>query len=548
MKNIPIFMKRNWVRAAALALMLLLLPVCGCKKADAEPEQEQQIVLPTPVPEPQPVSGGELRLPMPTNVDLTDPYKVNTEEMLSMYSLIYEGLIRLDGTGKLTASLAETWTADATGKVWTINLRTSARWHGTGKQLSADDVKYSYDRLTAMEGGSYYSALLSRVESVEVVDNGTVEITMKNKGISALYALTFPILPAGGAVMALPEGTGPYRISSVTNSRVALEANDNWWRLRPYIDNITFLARDNNETALASYEAGQLDMVPTSLVSAGRYREEGVTAVVDVMTQTAEMILINSKSEDLREIGVRQAIACALDRSEIISNVYMNRAQACDVPVAPDSWIYDNTTKIYDYNTARATQLLNEQGWADVDGDGRLERNGRNYDEFYLTLLVNSSLDTVRMEAANMVADQLGALGITVEVVDAAYALGDGESDYMTALNSGDFDLAMVGFNLGRDADLSALINRDGANNYGRFTNAYLESLAESMNTADDEALYQAASHEMQQAIVKELPFITLYFRQNSIVYSTKIQGLTDVREPDIFRTVSKWYVDVSEG
>ena len=147
-----------------------------------------------------------------------------------------------------------------------------------------------------------------------------------------------------------------------------------------------------------------------------------------------------------------------------------------------------------------------------------------------------------------MVADQLGAIGITVEVVDASYVLGDSESDYMTALKNGDFDLAMVGFNLGRDADLSSLINRDGANNYGKFTNAYLESLVESMNTADDEALYQAASHEMQQAIVQELPFITLYFRQNSIVYSTKIQGLTDVREPDIFRTVSRWYIDTSEG
>ena len=540
-KNMKRFMKRNWVKltAAALSLCVALLP--GCKKAGAEPAEESQIVLPTPEPEPQPVSGGELRLPMPANADIADPYVVNTEEMLSLYSLIYEGLIRLDGVGKLTASLAETWTADTSGKVWTINLRTSARWHDSGRQLSAEDVKYSYDRLAAMEGGSYYSALLSRVEKVDIIDSATVEITMKTKGISALYALTFPILPYTSTTLDLPEGTGPYRVSQAGSARIVLEANDNWWRLRPYIDTITFLARDSNDTALASYEAGQLDMVPTSLVSAGRYREEGTTAVIDIMTQSAELILINSTCESLKDIKARQAIACALDRSEIISNVYMNRAQACDVPVAPDSWIYDNTSKIYDYNTARAMTLLNELGWADVDNDDKLELNGRNYDEFFLTLLVNSSTDTVRLQAAQMAADQLGALGITVEIVSAEYVLGDSECEYMQLLKAGSFDIAMVGFNLGRDADLSSLVNRDGANNYGRFTNAYLESLAESMNTAEDEASYMAASHEMQQAIAAELPFITLYFRQNSIVYSTDIQGLTDVREPDIFRTVSRF-------
>ena len=103
-------------------------------------------------------------------------------------------------------------------------------------------------------------------------------------------------------------------------------------------------------------------MVATSATTVGKYRQDGITNVQDVMTQNVEIMLVNSNSQSLNDVKVRQALACALDRSKIISNIYMNRAQACDVPIAPDSWIYESKSKLYDYNTVKALELLRRRG------------------------------------------------------------------------------------------------------------------------------------------------------------------------------------------
>jgi len=324
---------------------------------------------------------------------------------------------------------------------------------------------------------------------------------------------------------------------------VLLTANEAWWKQRPYIDSFLFIERDSNDVALASYSAGQLDMVPTSATTAGKYRQEGITTVQDVMTQSMELMLVNNNSGALSDTRVRQAIAYGLDRSKIISNVYMNRAQSCDVPVAPDSWIYDSKSKMYDYNASKALALLEEAGWTDVDEDGRLEKGGMALTELNLMLLVNDSSDSARKNAAAAIADQLGEIGISVEVVTAAYSVGQSSGEYMDMLKNGEYDIALIGMNLGRDSNLTEVMASNGKANYGNYYDYELDTLARSMMSAGDEAAYRDAASAFQLAFAEKLPFIPLYFRLNSIVYSADIKGMTDVREPDIMRSVDKWYM-----
>ena len=261
------------------------------------------------------------------------------------------------------------------------------------------------------------------------------------------------------------------------------------------------------------------------------------------MTQTAEVMLINYSNDILKDVNVRMALAYAIDRGHIITNVYMNRAQACDVPVAPDSWLYESKSKLYDYNTTVAYALLANAGWSDIDGDGYLERNGQHYSEMTLRLLVNDSTDTARKSAAEMIAQQLEEIGIHVELITAGYVLGDDASEYVAKIQTKEFDLALIGFNLGRDCDLTQYIAQNGQNNYGGYSNAALEQLAQNILTAEDETTLRTAASEFQMRFAQELPFITLYFRLNSILYSADIQGITSAREPDILRSVDQWYM-----
>lgn len=114
--------------------------------------------------------------------------------------------------------------------------------------------------------------------------------------------------------------------------------------------------------------------------------------------------------------GVRQAIAYALDRRDIISKAYYNHAFACDVPVPPDSWLYDSASKIYDTDVAKARDLLEDAGWADYDEDGVLDkREGDSISRMRLTLLVNDTPDNqVRKDVAALIKARLALVGIEV--------------------------------------------------------------------------------------------------------------------------------------
>ena len=534
MKNTSRYTKMNFLRLMAL-LVAALMAFSGCDRS-ASGENEEEIAVPMATPEPQPITGGEVRMYIPTNADVTDPLKVNTEEMLNFFSMIFESLVSISADGKLTAELAENWTSEDGGKTWNIKLREWVTWHGHDISLTPSDIILTFERLKSLGDDSYYSYCTN------TIDNQNIKVVTKSGGYASLYGLTFPVMMSGEAT-ARPAGTGPYKYDGYRDGGVLLTANDSWWKQRPYIDSFLFIERDSNDVALASYSAGQLDMVPTSATTAGKYRQEGITTVQDVMTQSMELMLVNSTSGALSDSRVRQAIAYGLDRSKIISNVYMNRAQSCDVPIAPDSWIYDSKSKMYDYNASKALALLAEAGWTDVDEDGRLEKGGMALTELNLMLLVNDSSDSARKNAAAAIADQLSEIGISVEVVTAAYSVGQTGGEYMDMLKNGEYDIALIGMNLGRDSNLTEVMANGGKANYGNYYDYELDTLARSMMSAGDEAAYRDAASAFQLAFAEKLPFIPLYFRLNSIVYSADIKGMTDVREPDIMRSVDKWYM-----
>jgi len=540
MKNTSCYTKKSFLKLTAL-LIAMLMAFSGCGSSAAA-EDEEEIAVPVATPAPQPITGGEVRMYIPTNADVTDPLKVNTEEMLNFFSMIYESLVSISPDGKLAAELAENWTSEDGGKTWNIKLREWVTWHGHDVSLTARDIVLTFERLKSLGEDSYYTYCTNTIESIEAVDNQNIKVVTKSGGYASLYALTFPVMMSGEA-LAKPVGTGPYKYDGYRDGGILLTANDEWWKQRPYIDSFMFLERDSNDVALASYSAGQLNMVPTSATTAGKYRQEGITTVQDVMTQSMELMMVNSTSAALSDVRVRQAIAYGLDRSKIISNVYMNRAQSCDVPVAPDSWIYDSKSKMYDYNASKALALLAEAGWTDVDDDGRLEKGGMALTELNLMLLVNDSTDSARKNAADAIASQLGEIGISVEVVTAAYSVGQTGGEYMDMLKNGEYDIALIGMNLGRDSNLTEVMASGGKANYGNYYDYELDTLARSMMSAGDEAAYRDAASAFQLAFAEKLPFIPLYFRLNSIVYSTDIKGMTDVREPDIMRSVDKWYM-----
>ena len=110
-------------------------------------------------------------------------------------------------------------------------------------------------------------------------------------------------------------------------------------------------------------------------------------------------------------------------------------------------------------------------------------------------------------------------------------------------LLAGEYDLALIGLNVGRDGDMRELTAQNGSANYSRYYDEELYQLACNMMSAADETAYKEAASKFQTTFAEKLPFIPLYFRLDSIVCAAEIKGMTDLREPDIMRNVDKWYI-----
>lgn len=545
------------IKLVIVTLTVMLLTQSACKSGDGN----NQVVIPqvTSAPTVDAFTDtelrGELLLPIPENADRKNPYSVTTEEMRSMFSLVFEPLISVDDTGKLIPALAQSWVrTEGYDSTWTLSLRQNVTWHN-GAAFTASDVTYSFNYiknyLSSENASTYYKEMLLGVESMSVVDDMTVKVKMSQSGYSALYGLNFPIIQNKNSPSASTEnpvdhavGTGAYKVDTDMQDSVTLSVNQNWWRTLPRIKTIKFMEKLNNDTALASYEAGQLNFVPTSNLSAGKYRKEGETIVLDVMTQDVEILLFNYDNPLLYDMNIRKAIAHSIDRSKLITNVYMNRAQACDVPVAPDSWLYSSKSKTVEFNTEYACTLLENAGYKDSDGDGIREKDGNPSNTLTFRLLVNASTDnTARKNAADTICAQLKECGIAVQVIAKEYSLTQSESEYINALKNGDFDLALTGVSLPQSGDLTEFFKADGSLNFGGITDETLVASVSGILSAHDESTMRDNAAVFQTAFVEKLPFLVLYFRLNSIVYTNDLQGLTSVREPNIMYSVDSWYV-----
>ena len=539
---------KNSIRNLIISVFLLAaVVITGCGgSVTPEPTEAPATSEPTKAPYGSPV--GRIRLPMPENMadaEDCDPIGVRTEEMYQLFSLVFDTLIGVNGSNMLVPSLAMSWRSGGE-RIWLISLRQGVTWHD-GSSFTADDVVSTYDRIRRQTDG-YYSDAAENIVSLMKLDESTIRVEMKSEGLSALYCLNFPITKANSDEVLM--GTGAYRLESMTDEEIKLTVNTDWWGGTPQIETVEFLARGSNDLAIASYEAGMLDFVPTNSLTAKQYSSAGETVVASCMTQQMETLLINHNNTHLRKREFRSAIAHLIDRSSIIANVYMNNARSCDMPVPPDSWLYDSSQVVYGYDRELALSLLTEQGYT-IDEDGNIGYFG---EKVSLRILVGSTPEnSVRAEAAQMIADSLTSFGIGVELItanhDTASASPDpeseapysGDTEFVRLLREGNWDLALVGFSLSESNSLSKYLTPSGSNNFGHYSSETMTSLIEVMDSAVDEASLREAAYAVQSEFAEELPFIVLYFRLNSVIYSADIQGIGQLREPRLLENMKDW-------
>ncbi len=502
------------------------------------------------------IEGGEVNLPL-TPFGTLNPLMTNNTSYHYFSKLIFEGLFEFDENLKPLPRLASTYTSMDNGVL--VKLRNDVYWHD-GEQFTADDVVFTVNTINSYKGeGTYMNlvdsalgAFTSGISGIGArkIDDYTVEISFPIAFSNMKEVLTFPIIPSHifqngrpnsySQALALdnyiPIGTGPFMFESYDkNKSIKLVANSKYRDGEPSISIVNGKVLDDEELFLTAFEAGQIDITPTRGVDWAKYQQNSNVNIKEYITSQYEFLGFNFSKEIFQGehgIKLRQAMNYGIDTQEIIQKIYLGQGTRSDVPINPTSWLKSDTSIYYSYNLDKSKELLASLGYMDIDEDGILEDNEGN--ELALRLTTNSP-NLYRMNTAQMIAEDLKSIGINI-ILDFRSTYDEDITEEETLqewnninskIKSGDFDIALLGWNFSAIPELSFLFHSSQIeqDNFIRYMNPELDQLLLEINNSINEELKAGNYGRLQEIIMIDLPYISLLFRNRAILINSEIKG-----------------------
>lgn len=286
---------------------------------------------------------------------------------------IFEPLIRTDENGKLFGWLAESWKISPDKKSITFYLRKGINFHD-GTEFNAEAVKYNLEQsLAANLPGSF---VLKKISSYDLIDAHTLRLNLSAYDHTLLLRLAQTVIgqissPTAMKTKKTPEeravGTGPFKFHSWKRDEfIKAVKNPNYWQKgKPYIDSVTYRCIKDSTAMLMAFKAGEVHIVaPIEPVDVLKLRKEGYDAGPQGLTWIHSIIPDgNNPDSPFADKRVRKALEYALDRPGFVQGIGMGLYGLTYQMAEPTNPWYDHSIKPYEYNVAKAKQLLAEAGY-----------------------------------------------------------------------------------------------------------------------------------------------------------------------------------------
>jgi ABC-type transport system substrate-binding protein len=343
--------------------------------------------------DPNAKAGGNITITYKDDVATLDPAIGYDWQNWSMIKSLFDGLMDYTpGTTDLRPGLAESYDISADGMTFTFKLRAGVKFHN-GREMVAEDVKYSLDRVTnpatQSPGAGFFGAIAgydkmadgsaTSLSGVTVIDPATVEIKLSRPDATFLHvmALNFAAVVPSEAVDAangdfgkMPVGTGAFALSEWTiGQRLVFAKNPNYWRAGlPYLDSVTFEVGQEPIVALLRLQKGEVD-IPGDGIPPAKFQEvmsdpaQAAQVVIGGQLHTG-YITLNVTTPPLDNVNVRKAINMAINKDRIIQ-IINGRAVAANQPLPPSMPGYTADYKGYEYNPEAAKKMLADAGFPD---------------------------------------------------------------------------------------------------------------------------------------------------------------------------------------
>jgi peptide/nickel transport system substrate-binding protein len=455
---------------------------------------------------------------------MLDPARSSALVDRQVLNSVFDKLIDLNAEGDMVPMLATEWQVSDDNLTYTFKLRDDVTFHD-GTQFDAEAVKFNLERGMAEESPRRNELVV--IESIEVVDPTTVEVTLKEPFAPFLSVLTdrsgmmaspTAVQEAGDNFSSQPIGSGPFKFQErVTGSTITLARNEDYWQEGlPKAESITYKIFTDANTALVNLRSGQVDVtdvLPPKEVPA--LQNDPQFVVVNEPGLGYQGIYLNTTQPPFDNPNVRKAFDLMIDREALVKVLFGETATPGHSPFSEAHFAHGESDTFEKPNVEQAKQLLAEAGASNVSFTMKTGTSAANAQ---LAQVVQSML-------------QPAGFNMQIEKVEFGTLLEQGET--------GNYQALQLGWS-GRpdpDQNIFDFIVTGGRNNDSRYANPAVDDLLRQARAEGDEAARKTLYDQVMQTLHEDVPYVYLYHQNNVFGMTDNVTGFTYV--PDgIIRTV----------
>lgn len=433
--------------------------------------------------------------------DSLDPHKALAAGTKEILFNVYEGLLKPDSQGNNIPAVAESYTVSEDLMTYTFKLRDGIKFHN-GKNVTADDVKYSIDKFAGISDGSEpLVSAFSVIEEVNIIDDKTVDVVLNTPDTDLptyLAMVSAAIIPKDNEnpdTVAI--GTGPYKyVSRSPQENIICEAFDDYWGEKANIKNVTFKVEANADSIVMDLLGGSIDFYARLTIDQVKQLNDEFSVYEGTMN-LVQALYLNNNVKPFDDVRVRQALSYATDVDEILDITAEGKGTKIGSSMFPAFGKYydESLSELYPTDIEKAKELLKEAGY----------ENG-----FNMTITVPSNYQP-HIDVAQVLAEQYKKIGVNAEI-----QLVEWNSWLSDVYTGRDFESTVIGVDASYLA-ASALLSRfesTAANNFINFkSDAYDKAYNKTLTTADDDertALYleceKILADEAANVYIQDLP------------------------------------------
>jgi peptide/nickel transport system substrate-binding protein len=508
---------KSFLRFAFLFLLALTLLACGPFQRSAQPSDGVVIRALTSEP-----SGLDPHGPPGSGQNVLLPY-------------LFDTLVFRDVDNTYKPFLAESWEVAPDGKTITFQLREGVTFHD-GTPMDAQAVVFTFERFKEKGAKNPLAGGIMDIANIEAVDSHTVRFHFDQPSAIFFGTLSMPyagilsptaVKEAGDAFAQKPVGTGPFKLDQwEPGVSITLVRNPDYqWgppvvqnQGPPHIEKATFKVIPDAATQLAALQAGEVDVLfvnqPGQIL---KLREEENVQLTETTLNTLIYLGFNCQKTPFDDVRVRQALAHAVNKTEIIETALSGLGQEAFAPLASTLPGFDPNLKEYElgYDPEKAEVLLAEAGFTQ-DADGVWVRGDENLGGVLLT-----STRAPNEAVATVMQSQFKAIGVPIEIQQL-----DARAVIKTS-TEGEYDLLLWRYDW-NDADVLNIYlssDRIGRTNRVFYSNKTVDELLErAMHEVDQQARNQIYI-EIQKIILADAPWQPLYTPLNVLAIRDRVEG-----------------------